>query len=77
MGEMLPRAQLIGPRVRSVLGGPMEEVSLRETLARGEESSLLMLEAGVDNVCPEQGDTTLDVGGRRGLVSRPDGHDVQ
>lgn len=50
VGEMLPRAQLIGPGVRSALGGPMEEVSLRETLARGEESSLPMLEAGVDNM---------------------------
>lgn len=49
MGEMLPRAQLIGPGVRSVLGGLMEEVSTQEALARG-ENSLLMLEVGVDDV---------------------------
>lgn len=42
-------AQLIGPRVRSELGGPMEEVSIQEALAGGERSSLLMWEAGVDD----------------------------
>lgn len=43
---MLCRAQLIGPGVRSALGGPMEEVSIQEALARGEGSSLLMWKAG-------------------------------
>lgn len=46
VGEMLCRAQLIGPGVRSALGGPMEEVSIQEALARGEGSSLLMWKAG-------------------------------
>lgn len=44
---MLPRAQLIAPGVRSVLGGPMEEVIIQEAVARGERSSLLELEARV------------------------------
>lgn len=47
VGEMLPRAQLIAPGVRSVLGGPMEEVIIQEAVARGERSSLLELEARV------------------------------
>lgn len=49
MGEMLPRAQLIGPGVRSALGGPMEEVSVQEAVAGGGGSLLRMLEAGVDD----------------------------
>lgn len=44
---MLPRAQLIEPRVRSVLGGPMEIVIIQEAVARGKRSSLLELEARV------------------------------
>lgn len=50
VGEMLPRAQLIGPGVRSALGGPMEEVSIQEAVAGGGRSSPRILEAGVDDM---------------------------
>ena len=47
---MLPRAQLIGPGLRSALGGPVEEVSVQEALARGEGRPLLTLEAGAEDL---------------------------
>ena len=49
-GEMPPRAQPIGPEVRSVLGGPMEEVSSQDALTRGEGRSRLMWEAGAGDM---------------------------
>lgn len=70
MGEMLPRAQLIGPGVRSALGGPMEEVSIQEALARGEGSSLLMWEAGASDMNVLDAKERLPVGGKRSLCSQ-------
>lgn len=68
---MPPRAQPIGSEVRSVLGGPVEEVSSQDALTRGEGSSWLMREAGAGdmNVLSAR-ETTLNVGGRRGLRSQ-------
>lgn len=68
---MPPRAQPIGPEVRSALGCPVEEVSSQDALTRGEGSSRLMREAGAGdmNVLSAR-ETTLNVGGRRGLRSQ-------
>ena len=47
---MLPGAQLIGPGLRSALGGPVGGAGVQEALARGDGSSLRALEAGVDDM---------------------------